>query len=146
MGLRASVAAILAAMSKENVEIVRRAYEALSKGDYTAFFAAVDSEIELVLPEGGMNTGTHRGPREVRQFLEGYVESFDNFQIVAEEFFETGDQVVAFLRQSGRGRGSGIEIETRFAHVLTLRAGKVQRVEAFPDREKQAALKSAGLA
>jgi ketosteroid isomerase-like protein len=132
-------------MSKENMEIVRRAYEALNKGEYTAFFAAFDPEIELVLPEGGMNAGTHRGPREVRQFLEGYFESFENFQVVAEEFFDTGDQVVAFLRQSGRGRASGIEIETRFAHVLTLRGGKVRRVEAFPDREKRAALESVGL-
>jgi ketosteroid isomerase-like protein len=132
-------------MSKENVEIVRRAYEALRQGEYTAFFAALDPEIELVLPEGGMNAGTHRGAREVRQFLEGYFESFEDFHLVAEEFFERGDQVVAFLRQSGRGRASGIELETRFAHVLTLREGKVRRVEAFPDREKQAALEAAGL-
>ena len=132
-------------MSKENVEIVRRGYEALHEGEYTVFFAALAPEVELVLPEGGMNAGTLRGVREVRQFLEGYFESFENFQIVAEELFERGDQVVAFLRQSGRGRGSGIEIDTRFAHVLTLRGGKVRRVEAFPDREKQAALESAGL-
>ena len=133
-------------MSKENVEIVRRAYDALRQGEHTAFFAALDPEIELVLPEGGMNAGTRQGAHEVRRFLEGYFESFENFQIVAEEFFETGDRVVAFLHQSGRGRASGVEIETRFAHVLTLRGGKVRRVEAFPDREKQAALKSAGLA
>jgi ketosteroid isomerase-like protein len=94
-------------MSQENVEIVRRAYEALNTGEYTA--------------------------------------SFENFQLVAEEFFETGDRVVAFLRQSGRGRTSGIEIETHFAHALTLRGGKVRRVEAFPDREKQAVLEAVGL-
>jgi ketosteroid isomerase-like protein len=93
-----------------------------------------------------MNAGTRRGAHEVRQFLEGYFESFENFQLVAEEFFETDDRVVAFLRQSGRGRASGIEVETRFAHVLTLGGGKVQRVVAFPEREKQAALESAGLA
>jgi ketosteroid isomerase-like protein len=133
-------------MSKENVEIARRAYEALSKGEYSAFFELLDPEIELVLPEGGMNAGTRRGRSEVREFLESYFESFENFQIVAEEFFETGDRVVAFLHQSGRGRASGVEIDTRFAHVLTLRGGKVGRVEAFPERERQAALKSAGLA
>ena len=92
-----------------------------------------------------MNTGTHRGPSEVRQFLEGYFESFENFQLDAEEFFESGEQVVAFLRMSGQGRGSGIAIETQTIHVLTLRGGKVRRVEAFPGREKQAVLKAVGL-
>jgi ketosteroid isomerase-like protein len=67
-------------MSKENVEIVRRGYEALHQGEYTAFFEALDPEIELVLPEGGMNAGTHRGAPWVRQFLEGYFESFENFR------------------------------------------------------------------
>ena len=132
-------------MSQENVEIARGAYEAMNKRDYTAFFAAVDPEIEFVLPEGGMNAGTHRGFRAVRQFMESYDESFENFQVVPEEFFAAGDQVVAFVRQSGRGRESGVEIETTPVHVLTLRGGKVRRLEAFPDREKQAVLKAVGL-
>ena len=71
-------------MSQENVEIVRGAYEAMNKRDYTAFFASVDPEVEFVLPEGGMNAGTHRGHRAVRQFMEGYDESFENFQVVPE--------------------------------------------------------------
>ena len=131
-------------MSRENVEVVRRVYAALNTGEYSTFFAAIDPEIELVLPEGGMHTRTHRGPGEVRQFLEGYVESFENFKVVPEEFFETGDQVVAFIRASGRGRASGVKIETPgAAHLLTLREGKLRRVEVFPDRDE--ALEAAGL-
>ena len=132
-------------MSRENEEIVRRAYETWNAGEYAAFFAEMDPEIEFVLPAGGMNGGTHRGPREVRQFLESYVESFENFRVVPEELFEAGDQVVAFVRQSGRGRASGVEIETTPVHLLTMRKGKVRRLEAFPDREKQAVLKAVGL-
>jgi ketosteroid isomerase-like protein len=132
-------------MSQENVEIVRRAYEAWNEGEYTAFFDTMDREIEFVLPEGGMNSGTYRGPGEVRQFLERYVESFENFQVVPEELFEAGDQVVAFVRQSGRGRASGVETESTPVHLLTLRGGKVRRLEAFPDREKQAVLEAVGL-
>jgi ketosteroid isomerase-like protein len=132
-------------MSRGNVEIVRRAYDAWNAGDYTAFFAGMDDEIEFVLPEGGMNDGTYRGRREVRQFLESYVESFENFRVTPEELFEAGDKVVAFVRQSGRGRASGIETEARPAHVMTFRGGKVSRLEVFPDREKQAVLEAVGL-
>jgi ketosteroid isomerase-like protein len=132
-------------MSQENVEIARRAYEAWNEGDDAASFAAIHPEIELVLPEGGMNAGTHRGLRAVRNFVDSYVESFANFRMDPEEFFETGDQVVVFVRVSGRGRESGIELEVRPAHLLTLREGKIWRLEAFPDREKKAVLEAVGL-
>jgi ketosteroid isomerase-like protein len=114
-------------MSQGNVETVRLIYEAWNEGRYEEFFAALDPEMEMVLPEGGVN------------------ESFVDFKVQAERFFETGDHVVAFVRMSGRGRQSGIGIEVRPAHVLTLRDGKVQRLEAFPHREKQAALEAVGL-
>ena len=131
-------------MSRENVEIVQRAYEAWNTGDYPAFFAVMDPEIEFVLPEGGMNVKTHQGLGAVRQFLESYVESFENFQVVPEEFFETGDQVVAFIRLALRGRASGVEIETPgAAHLLTLHGGKMRRLEVFPDRDE--ALEAVGL-
>ena len=132
-------------MSQENLEVARRVYEAWNEGDFPAFFAAMDPEIELVLPEGGINAGTRQGLRGMGQFLESYVESFEDFQVESEEFFEAGDQVVAFVRISGRGRGSGIETENRPAQLLTLRGGKIRRLEVFPERERQAALEAAGL-
>jgi ketosteroid isomerase-like protein len=49
------------------------------------------------------------------------------------------------VRRCRGRRASGIEIETRFAHVLTLCGGNVRSVEAFPDREKQAVLEAVGL-
>ena len=119
-------------MSQENVEVVRRLYDAWNTGDFPAFFAAMDPEIELVLPEGGMNAGTRRGLSGMRQFLESYVESFENVQVEPGEFFETGDQVVAFVRISGRGRASGIETEDRPAHLLTLDGGEAPTAGGFP--------------
>ncbi|HYI35344.1 MAG TPA: nuclear transport factor 2 family protein [Thermoleophilaceae bacterium] len=133
-------------MSQENVEIARRAYEAWNQGEYEEFFAAIDPEIELVLPEGGMTAGAHRGLQAMRQFLESYVESFEDFRWEPEEFFEAGDQVVTFLRVSGRGRGSGVELTVRPVHLLTIHGGRLQRVEAFPERDRRAVLKAVGLA
>ena len=99
----------------------------------------------MVLPEGGMTAGTHHGLQAMRQFIESYVESFEDFRWEPEEFFETGDQVVAFVRVSGRGRGSGIELAVRPVHLLTIRGGRLQRVEAFPEGDKQAVLEAVGL-
>ena len=38
---------------------------------------------------------------------------------------------------------SGVEVEGRFAHLLTIREGRVFRTEAYTDRNK--ALEAAGL-
>jgi ketosteroid isomerase-like protein len=53
-------------MSQKNVEVVRHAYEAWNQREYTTLFAVMDPEVEFVLPESGMNRGTHRGLGEVR--------------------------------------------------------------------------------
>ena len=90
-----------------------------------------------------MNAGTHRGHRAVRQFMESYDESFENFQVVPEEFFEAGDQVVAFVRQSGRGRESGVEIETTPVPPLDSARREGATAGGIPGpRKKQAVLKA----
>jgi ketosteroid isomerase-like protein len=43
----------------------------------------------------------------------------------------------------GRGRESGVEVDTRFYVVYSLRDGKVSRVDEYIERDE--ALKAAGL-
>jgi ketosteroid isomerase-like protein len=135
---------ILQAMSQENVEILRHAYQALNRGDIEAVLAICDSEIECRLPDGGIS-GTLRGHQALKGFLQSYLEAFESFQLAPEEFLDADDRVAVFLRMSGRGRGSGLEVDLRPAHVWTMQSGRAVRVEAFPDREREVALKAAGL-
>ncbi len=123
-------------MSQENIDLLRRAYEGWNRGDPAAIYVTMDPDVELVLPEGGVNTGTRRGPEAVKQFAETYIESFDGYQLVPEGFFAEGDDVLVFIRQCGRGRASGVEVENEGAHLLTLRNGKVVRLEVFTDRAR----------
>jgi ketosteroid isomerase-like protein len=55
-----------------------------------------------------------------------------------------GDLVVVLARYTGRGKGSGVEVDTEGAHVWTLRDGKAVRLEIFADRIR--ALEAVGLA
>src|SRR5688572_32578424 len=127
------------AMSREDVEILRQGYQALSRGDVEAVLALCDSEIECRLPEGGISSGTLRGHQALKDFLLSYTEAFESVQLVPEEFLDADDRVLVFLRMSGRGRGSGLEVEVRPAHVWTMESGRAVRVEAFTDREREAA-------
>ena len=96
----------------------------------------LDPEIEFRLPESGMNTGTYRGHEGIGELMDSYLDAFEHFRIEVEQSFEAGDQVVAFVRATARGRSSGVDVETRPAHVWTMRDGKALRMEVFPERER----------
>ncbi len=132
-------------MSQENVELIRTAYAAFSRGDVDAMLQVCDPEVECQLPQGGLNAGTLRGHQALRAFLESYVESFESFQIEPEEIKDAGDRVLVFLRVLGRGRGSGADVEVRPAHLWTMQSGKGIRVEAFTEQSRASALEVAGL-
>jgi uncharacterized protein len=61
--------------------------------------------------------------------------SFDGFRVEPERVVERGDELVAVVRQTATGRGSGVQVETRLAHVWTVANGRAVRWEAVPDVE-----------
>ncbi len=134
-------------MSKENVEIVRRAAEEFNRG-------GVDGVIDTYwAPEiiwDMTNTdvpgfGVYSGHDEVRAFMADWFSAFefDQWEIEVEETFDRDDTVVSMVRQRGRGTSSGAEVDVEFAQVVTLRAGKIVRVDNYLDRRR--ALEAAGL-
>jgi hypothetical protein len=54
-----------------------------------------------------------------------------------------GGQVLALVRQSGRGRQSGVPIVIHFFELCTIRDGNVRKIEYF--RHRADALHAAGL-
>jgi ketosteroid isomerase-like protein len=127
----------------ENVELLKRGYEAFNQGDMEAVFELLDPDFELVTAERVLFTGTYRGRDQVQRLLQDQEEVFGELTMEPYEFFETGDQVVVFLRQRARGQASGAEVEITVAHLWTIRNGRGVRMEGFPEREK--ALEAAGL-
>ncbi len=61
-----------------------------------------------------------------------------------EEYRTNGDFVVVLTRYIGRGKGSGVDVDTPGAHLWTVRDGRAVRMVVFSDRER--ALEAAGLA
>jgi ketosteroid isomerase-like protein len=60
-----------------------------------------------------------------------------------EAMVEGGDCAVATIHNTGRGAGSGIDVDLRTAVVAEMRGGKLVRLEVFDSRAK--ALEAAGL-
>jgi ketosteroid isomerase-like protein len=133
-------------MSQQNVELVRRSWEAWERGDMEALFAFYDPEVvwdQTPFWEGELAT-LYRGHDAIRQVFRDLLESFEDFYAHAEDFIDAGDAVVARCRQGGRGKQSGAEVRTPpFWLVYRLRGGRAVRVEVYPDHAE--ALKAAGL-
>ena len=131
-------------MSRENVEVVRRLYEAFNHGGLDAVTALTHPEIEFVPPPIWPDSPRLQGVESIQEMARQWIETFDDFRINAERFIDPGeDCVVAFVRDQGRVKGSGAEIDNRFIHVWTLRDGQIIRWESYTDEGE--ALEAAGL-
>ncbi len=130
-------------MSRENVEIVRRGYEALRAGNLSGVLDLLHPSAEIrsarESPDGGVSIG-HAGLLSNFSRAE---ESFDELHYEPEELLDAGDRVVVFVRMRARGRTSGLVVDDRLAHVWTLRDGKGIALDIHRDRLE--ALDAAGL-
>jgi len=122
-------------MGEAEVEALERGYAALNRGDLSVVLDLLDPEIEWHEPATSPEGGAHRGRDSFERFLRGWLESFDGFRVEPERVVERGDKLVAVVRQTGSGRSSGLQVETRLAHVWTVADGKAVRWEAVADPE-----------
>ena len=139
----ATGAAILAAMSKANLDRARRAFEAYESGDLPAAIENLSPELVTVVHQPIPVAGTYHGPEGFLQVTLDWAAGFDELEANAEEHFDAGDQVVSRVRHRSRGAESGAPVETDIWYVWTIRDGKTVRAEIFNERSE--AFAAAGL-
>ena len=132
-------------MSQENVESMRRSYEAfnlaLSTGDdLRPLMENIDPDIVI---EMGVLEGTFHGREGLRRFVEGQVALFEDLRCDPEEFIDAGDQIVVPMCLSGKARSSGLPFEYHAIHVWNMQGGKATRLRLYESRAK--ALEAVGL-
>ena len=120
------------------MELARRAFDAVQTGGLPAALDFLHPEIEFEPPEEALERrGSFKGHAAVRERWDVLLEPFADVRIEPEEFVEANDEtVVAVFRIHARGRASGVPVEMRLAHVLTIRDGKAVRMKAYLDPEE----------
>jgi len=118
-------------MSQENVELVRRVFEAVNRHDIGALDALLSEDMEfhsvLVASEGGV----FRGRQGIRDYFAEFDAAFAEFQTEIEEVIDTGqDRVVALVKFTARGKGSGVTLDQHFGMVLTFRGEEITRMDS----------------
>jgi ketosteroid isomerase-like protein len=131
-----------------NLELARQSYEALNRGD-------VDRFLEQIHPEYEFHTGVKvpsiprvvRGHQELRDWIrQWYQEPWEEqLQMDVHRIEKLDDsRVLALITLRARGRESGVQVDTEYAHILTYRDGLCLRADGFPSWKQ--ALAAAGAA
>jgi uncharacterized protein len=118
-------------MSQENLDVVRRAYEAMNAGDMGAFLGLLSRDVEWKAAKEGTDPGTYSGHTGVGRFYDTRLEVWDQLHQQPDQLIDRGESVVAVVRTRTRGKASGVELEQGSAHLWQLRDGKVVRFETF---------------
>ena len=136
----------------ENSEIVRRSnvqalgpvYEAWARGDWRRRPDVYALEMEWGWSEEFPEfSGVFSDADVISRRLRAWLAPWEDWRCAAEEFITAGEFVVVLTRYTGRGKESGVAVDSRGAHVWTMRAGEAVRLEVFSSRTK--ALAAAGL-
>ena len=129
---------------QENVTRMREAVEAFNRGDLDAALDLLHPEVEWRTLDAFPDAGTHRGPEEVRGFFQTWGDAFRGFRLHLESCVPVDEhRVLAAMRVSGEGAGSGIEVRSpTFFQLVEFRDGRVIRARMFQTEAE--ALEAAG--
>jgi ketosteroid isomerase-like protein len=145
------------AMSEENIETVRRFYQAFDRwiaslmsdpadgieqsAELEEMFDHLDPDAEWDWP---LSTDTFKGREQLLKAVAEWFETVSSWRLEIVELIDCGgSRVLTDQRVVARGKGSGVPFVQHIFSVVTVRNGKVARFEDHT--EKTSALKAVGL-
>jgi ketosteroid isomerase-like protein len=126
-------------MSQDNVQIVRGLYESFGKGDVPSVLGKMDQSIEWNEAENFIyaDRNPYVGPQAV---LEGVFmrlgTEWEGFSVTPEEWMDAGNRVVVLGTYAGVHRGTSKPVRAQFAHVWSLKEGRVARFQQYTDTKQ----------
>lgn len=117
-------------MSQENLEVVRQMYEARDGGDAERALAWFHPDVAL---DARVRMDSHivYGREEAARVIGEWVEAFDDWREELHEIRDLGSHVYVVATQRGRAKGSGIEVESRYALLYDVEDGQITRMALF---------------
>jgi ketosteroid isomerase-like protein len=120
---------------QDNAAVVRRAYENFKEGDISALLGQMADDVDWRLPEieGVPFSGARRGLENVGGFFTQLGDSQDVISFEPREFVAEGDKVVALGTYRWRVKQTGREYGGDWAHVFTVRDGRIAGFHEYMD-------------
>jgi ketosteroid isomerase-like protein len=114
----------------DGVDFVAGVYAAINARDRAAIRALTGPDLVFAT-----TVEAFRGPEALLEWMDDGDDAFDDFSVELLEVEELGEHVVVSMRQRGRGKASGAEVDDRITHVWTLRDGQATKLQSFADHD-----------
>lgn len=121
-------------MASANVDIVRRAQEAIGRRDIEAPGVLMAPECEIRPLRAAVESTVFRGPNGAAKWIASWDESWEDLSAEAVTFRDGSDWVLVLGRIRARGRSSGVDLDVRAAAVWRLRDGLITGISVYTDR------------
>ncbi len=131
-------------MSQEDVEVVRRSFDAFRRGDFEAWFEFASEDLK-VYPNPAEPDANERyeGRDGLLEYLAHWYSGWDDYAVEAERFAEAGGWVLLEAREVGTAEQTGMRIEQTYTHAFKVNALKILEWRQFSDKDD--ALRAVGL-
>lgn len=120
---------------QENTKLVQQAYANFDSGDIESLLGLLSDDIQWQLPDisNVPFAGKRQGPEAVGQFFASLAEAQDVLEFAPEDFIASENKVVVLGHYQWRVKATGQEYGGDWAHVFTMRDGKIVGFHEYTD-------------
>ena len=131
-------------MAAEDVELIGRMLRAWNSGDMATLTDVFDADVEVRPALSAFLASTvYRGHDGVAAWYQETYEPWVELHADPQRFIVAGERPVVVVALHARVPGGQVEVETEIAHVVTVRGGRIVRLDGY--EEADAALAAVGL-
>ena len=120
-------------MSEEDIDVVRRAIDALNRRDVETSLTLFHADAELDWTRSrGLLKGIYRGHAGLVSLWEEFWVTFEDLRLEVEQYVDAAPEVLVPNTGHLRGR-DGMEVAARSTLVYTVRDGRMSRLRLFQE-------------
>jgi ketosteroid isomerase-like protein len=117
-----------------NVQTIQKWYEANRAGDRAAMAGLCAADVKWEITPGFPHSGTFVGIESIfADLFAPLLQDFDEWESVPDTILDAGDDVIGLGQYYGHARGTGKSTTAAFAHVWTVKYGKITRLRQYAD-------------
>ena len=118
-----------------HVEVFRQMFARYEEAGVEPALEGVHEDVVIEIPpEMSAEPDTYRGHEGARRYFAGFDGLIEDVNFEPIEFVEQGDAVIVWLRLTGRGASSGLDVTLDAFVVTEFADDKIIRMRAYPDR------------
>jgi ketosteroid isomerase-like protein len=120
-----------------NAELVQKMLAAYLTGDEDTLRAMIGPEGEIHGDPGIINAGTYHGFDGFQEWIKHWEEAWEELNYELREPIAVGEHFIVLPAHiTGRGAGSGVEIDSVFGWMYEIRDGRLARFHAYDTVER----------